>query len=88
LGELRGATPTPEIDANLLRRASFGETHEDSVAHEQVSDRDDVLAFAASVSWVASRPDREEILTELAAMLPPGRYVFPMHATLTWAIRS
>jgi SAM-dependent methyltransferase len=88
LGELRGAAPAPEIDAELLGRGPFGETHEDSVAHEQVSDRDDVLAFAASVSWVASRPDREEVLAELAALLPPGRYVFPMHAKVTWTIRS
>jgi SAM-dependent methyltransferase len=88
LDELRSAAPAPEIDADLLSRGPFGETHEDSVAHEQVSDRDDVLAFAASVSWVASRPDREDVLAELAGMLPPGQYVFPMHANVTWTIRS
>jgi SAM-dependent methyltransferase len=88
LTELRGATPAPEIDEELLGRAPFGEAHEDSVAHEQVSDRDDVLAFAASVSWVASRPDREEVLAELAALLPPGRYVFPMHSQVHWTVRD
>jgi SAM-dependent methyltransferase len=88
LDELRSAAPAPEIDADLLSRGPFGETHEDSVAHEQVSDRDEVLAFAASVSWVASRPDREEVLAQLAGMLLPGRYVFPMHANVTWTIRN
>jgi len=88
LDELRGATPAPEIDEALLGRGPFDEAHEDAVAHEQVSEREDVLAFAASVSWVASRPDREEVLAELAALLPPGRYVFPMHAKVTWTIRS
>jgi SAM-dependent methyltransferase len=88
LDELRGATPAPEIDTELLGRGPFDEAHEDAVLHEQVSEREDVLAFAASVSWVASRPDREEVLAELAALLPPGRYVFPMHAKVTWTIRS
>ena len=44
--------------------------------HEQASSRDDVLAFAASVSWIARRDDRDEMLDELAGLLPPGEYVF------------
>jgi SAM-dependent methyltransferase len=75
------------IDVHILERFPFGEEHEDSVAHEQVSSRDDVLAFAASVSWIAMRDDREQVLAELAALLPPGEYVFPMRAKLTWTIR-
>jgi hypothetical protein len=85
---LHDAARSPETDEDLLDRAPFGEEHEDSVLHEQVSDRDDVLAFAASVSWIASRDDREDVLAELAELLPEGRYVFPMRTEVTWAIRS
>ena len=78
--------PEP-IDEDILRRFPFGEEHEGSVAHEQVSSREDVLAFAASVSWIASRDDRAQVLDELAALLPPGDYAFPMQTEVTWAIR-
>lgn len=88
LDELRAATPAPVMDKHLLARAPFGELREDSVPHEQVSDRDDVLAFAASVSWIASRADRDEVLDELAAMLPEGEYRFAMRAQVEWAIRT
>ena len=77
-----------EVDLSILRRFPFGEEHEDSVGHEQVSTRDDVLAFAASVSWIAKRNDREQVLEELAALLPPGEYAFPMRTDVTWTIRS
>jgi SAM-dependent methyltransferase len=87
LSDLHDAARNPPIDEHLLERSPFGEEHEDSVPHEQVSDRDDVLAFAASVSWIASREDREQVLDELAELLPPGRYVFPMRTEVTWAIR-
>jgi hypothetical protein len=53
-----------------------------------VSSRDEVLAFAASVSWIASRDDREQVLDELAALLPAGNYAFPMRTEMTWAIRN
>ena len=71
-----------------MKRFPFGEEHEEVVEHEQVSPRDDVLALAASVSWIAMRDDRDEILAELGAMLPPGDYVFPLRCELTWTIRS
>ena len=87
LSELHDAARTPPIDEHIFERAPFGEEHEDSVPHEQVSGRDDVLAFAASVSWIASRDDRAQILAELARLLPEGRYVFPMPTEVTWAIR-
>ena len=77
-----------EVDLSILRRFPFGEEHEDSVGHEQVSTRDDVLAFAASVSWIAKRDDREQVLEELAALLPPGEYAFPMRTDVTWTIHS
>jgi SAM-dependent methyltransferase len=79
--------PAP-IDERILERFPFGEEHEDAVDHEQVSSREDVLAFAASVSWIAMRDDREQVLEELAALLPAGEYVFPMRTEVTWAIRT
>ena len=79
--------PEP-ADEHILERFPFGEEHEEAMEHEHVSPRDDVLALAASVSWIAMRDDREEILAELAAMLPPGDYVFPLRCELTWTIRS
>jgi SAM-dependent methyltransferase len=75
-------------DENILERFPFGEKHEETVEHEQVSPRDDVLALAASVSWIAMRDDREEILAELGELLPPGEYVLPLRCELTWTSRS
>jgi hypothetical protein len=40
------------------------------------------------VSWIASRDDRQQVLAELAALLPPGEYVFPMRTEGAWAIRT
>jgi SAM-dependent methyltransferase len=88
LGELHDERRPEQIDERILERFPFGEEHEADVAHEQVSSREDVLAFAASVSWIASRDDRDEVLAELAALLPPGDYRFPMRSEVTWAIRS
>jgi len=75
-------------DEHVLKRFPFGEEREEAVDHEQVISRDDVLALAASVSWIAMRDDREKILAGLGAMLPPGEYVFPLRCELTWTIRS
>ncbi len=88
LSELHDARRPARIEGRILERFPFGEEHEDSVAHEQVSSRDDVLAFAASVSWIASRDDREQVLGELAGLLPEGEYVFPMRTELTWVTRT
>ena len=87
LGELHDERRPDPIDERILERFPFGEEHEASVLHEQVSSRDDVLAFAASVSWIASRVDRDAILAELGSLLPPGDYVFPLEAELTWVVR-
>jgi SAM-dependent methyltransferase len=88
LSDLHDERRNPPVDERILERFPFGEEREASVAHEQVSSRDDVLAFAASVSWIASREDRDQILEELAELLPDGDYVFPMRTELTWAIRT
>jgi SAM-dependent methyltransferase len=83
--EGRPAEAEPDI---VVRSGFFGAETESYVDHEQVSDREDVLAFAASVSWIAMRDDRDEILAELSRMLPPGEYGFPMRANVAWAIRN
>jgi SAM-dependent methyltransferase len=87
LGELHDERRPGEIDEDILRRFPFGDEYDASVQHEQVSSREDVLAFAASVSWIASRDDRAQVLDELASLLPPGDYTFPMRTEVTWAIR-
>jgi len=88
LDELQSATPPPVVDPDILQRSGcFGVETETFVEHEQVSTRDDALAFAASVSWIASRADHEQVLAELAELLPHGEYRFPMRANIAWAIR-
>jgi SAM-dependent methyltransferase len=87
LEELFDARPPPPIDEHLFGGTPFGEVHEGAVEHEQVSSRNDCLAFASSVSWIASRDDRDEVLAELASLLPEGDYTFHMRANLEWAIR-
>jgi SAM-dependent methyltransferase len=73
-----------------IERGPFGPIERGSVEHEQVSDRAGILAFAASMSWIAHRPapEREAILRDLAGLLPPGEYRFPMRVEVTWAVRS
>ncbi len=88
LSELHDERRPGGLDERILERFPFGEEHEEAVSHEQVSSRDDVLAFAASVSWIASRDDRDQVLEELAKLLPPGEYVFPMRTEVMWTIRS
>lgn len=88
LDELHAAMPPPPIPDDLFDDTPFGEAHAGAVDHEQRAGRDDVLAFAASVSWIASRDDRDEVLAELAAMLPEGEYVFRMRANFEWAARA
>jgi SAM-dependent methyltransferase len=72
----------------FIGHGPFGKVQSAEVLHEQVSDRDAVLAFAASVSWIARRDDREQLLTELADLVPPGTYRFPMSAHVRWARRT
>jgi SAM-dependent methyltransferase len=91
--ELHGRVPDDDEESTRfapIERAPFGPLESASVEHEQVSDRDGILAFAASMSWIAHRPqlDREAILHELAGLLPPGEYTFPMRTEVTWAVRS
>ena len=89
LGQLHDERRPAATESDILSRSGFfGEETETYVDHDQVSDREDVLAFAASVSWIAMRDDRDEILADLSEMLPPGDYRFRMRANVAWAIRS
>jgi SAM-dependent methyltransferase len=87
LNELHDEMRPPPIPADLFDGTPFGEVHAGAVEHEQVSTWDEVLAHSASVSWVASRDDRDEILAQLASLLPERGYVFPMQANFEWARR-
>lgn len=88
----------PSLDAvqygtpwsELIARGPFGELHEATVAHDQAQDRDGVLAFAQSVSWIAHRPadERARIMRDLDALLPAGSFVFPTLAHVNWAVRA
>jgi len=87
LSDLHDEMRPSEIPDDVFDAAPFGEVAGAEVEHEQASTRDDVLAFAASVSWIANRDDRDEVLAELAAMLPEGDYVFRLRANVEWARR-
>ncbi len=73
----------------LLARGPFGPLERATVPHVQVQVRSQVLDFASSVSWVASRPEeeRERIMRELDALLPRGPFRFPLRAEVHWAVR-
>jgi len=88
LEELHEAMPPPDIDEHVFDGTPFGEVHEGMVEHELVASRDEVLAFAASVSWIANRDDRDELLAELASLLPEGEYRFLMQANYEWSQRT
>jgi SAM-dependent methyltransferase len=76
--------------ADVVARGPFGEIHEAAARHEQVQDRDDVLAFAQSVSWIAHRPreERERIMGDLDELLPPGPFTFAISAGVNWVVRT
>jgi SAM-dependent methyltransferase len=88
LSELHDAMRPPPVADDLFEGTPFGEVHAGELEHEQHSSRDDVLAFAASVSWIANRDDRDEVLVELASLLPEGDYPFHMRTNFEWARRD
>jgi SAM-dependent methyltransferase len=90
LEELHDAMRPPPIPDDVFEGTPFAEIHEGEIEHDQRSSRDDVLAFAASVSWIASRDDRDEVLAELASLLPEGEgdYTFRMRTNFEWARRD
>jgi SAM-dependent methyltransferase len=84
--QLDKAEPWPAIVA----RGPFGDVRQDAVEHEQTQDRDAVLTFAQSVSWVAHRPaeERARIARDLDALLGEGPFTFRMTANVMWAVRA
>ena len=81
----------PDMEwVDAVARGPFGELSHASLEHEQVSDRDGVLAFALSLSLIAHRPDdeRAELMAELGAVLPEGEYRFPIRTDVSWAVRQ
>ena len=88
LDELYEAMPPPPIPDDLFDGMPFAEVHEGAIEHEHRSGREDVLAFSASTSWIAHRDDRDEVLAELASLLPEGDYTFHMRTNFEWAARD
>jgi SAM-dependent methyltransferase len=76
--------------SEVIGRGPFGVLHEASIPHEQVQDREGVLAFAQSVSWIAhrSQEERERIMRDLDVLLSAGPFTLPMTAEVTWAVRA
>ena len=60
-------------------------TTEHLVAHDHVLDRAGILDNLRSVSWIASRDDREAVVARLGALLPEATYTIPNRANLIWA---
>ena len=88
LDQLHEVMPPPPIPEDLFDGTPFGEVHGGAVEHEQRSSRDEVLAFSASTSWIASRDDRDQVLAKLSSMLPEGDYTFSMSTNFEWASRD
>jgi SAM-dependent methyltransferase len=86
LEAVRDAPPWPE----LIARGPFGEVHETAVPNEQAQDREEVLTFAQTVSWVAHRgeAERAQIAADLDRMLGEGPFTFPLRTSVTWAVRE
>ena len=88
----------PSLDAvlagrpwsELIGRGPFGELREAVVEHEQSQDRNGVLEFAQSVSWIARRADEEraQIMRDLDELLSDGPFTFPTLAHVNWAVRA
>jgi SAM-dependent methyltransferase len=71
-------------------RGPFADVRDATVVHEQVQSREEVLAFARSVSWIAHRPDEERarIMAELDALLGEGPFAFSISAGISWTVRT
>jgi SAM-dependent methyltransferase len=88
LDELFDEMPPPLVDDHVFDGTPFGEIHAGEIEHERRSSRDEVLAFSASTSWIAHRDDRDDVLAELASLLPEGEYTFRMQTNFKWTRRD
>ena len=76
----------PDWEDLLRSSALFAEVHDrTSVAHDHVLDRAGILDNLRSVSWIASRDDREAVVARLGSLLPEATYAIPNRANLIWA---
>jgi SAM-dependent methyltransferase len=76
----------PEWEDLLRATGAFADVHErTSVVHDHVLDRAELLDNARSVSWIASREDRDEVVARLGELLPDGTYAIPNRANILWA---
>jgi SAM-dependent methyltransferase len=76
----------PEWEDVLRDCGLFEEVHDRSfVTHDHVLDRPGILDNLRSVSWIASRDDREDVVARLGALLPEATYAIPNRANLIWA---
>ena len=83
---LRRWEDEPNFEDLLRVGGLFEDVHERSfITHDHVLDRAGILDNLRSVSWVASRDDREDLVARLGALLPDATYVIPNRANLIWA---
>jgi SAM-dependent methyltransferase len=76
----------PEWEDVLRDCGLFEDVHDRSfVTHDHVLDRAGILDNLRSVSWIASRDDREDVVARLGALLPEATYAIPNRANLIWA---
>jgi SAM-dependent methyltransferase len=79
----------PEWEDLLRDSRLFSEVHDrSSVPHDHVLDRGGILDNLHSVSWIASRDDRGELVARLGELLPEGTYAIPNLANVIWARTS
>jgi len=75
---------------DLLRDGGlFEDVHDRTfVTHDHVLDRPGILDNLRSVSWIANRDDREDVVARLGALLPEATYAIPNRANIIWAVRA
>jgi SAM-dependent methyltransferase len=89
--DVGASTKTNRFDSgewrNVFAGSDFGPIQEAVFEHEQVLDRERLVSYFMSQSQVAARSpdDCREIRAELERLIPPGRYVRPLHAQVYWA---
>jgi ubiquinone/menaquinone biosynthesis C-methylase UbiE len=59
-----------------------------TVAHDHVLDRPAMLDNLRTVSWIATRDNRDEVLGRLGDLLPAGTHAIPNLAHVLWAVRA
>jgi SAM-dependent methyltransferase len=83
---LRRWEDEPEWEDVLRDSGHFVEVHDRTfLTHDHVLDRAGILDNLRSVSWIASRDDREDVVARLGAQLPEATYAIPNRANLIWA---